>query len=324
MDVLCLRPRADFTRIGVEPPASLKIEYRDPTDPQLKALIEAASALVIPAVGPNLAPDLFESAKLRLIQVTGAGVDRLDIGAMEGLGIPVANVPGGSNSAVAEYVVTNASALLRRFAWADQEIKAGRYKEFRARMVADNLAGLEGLRAGIVGLGTIGLAVARALRAAGCTLCYYDPAPRDPPAAAELGAERAELHTLLETSDIVTLHVPLLPATQGLIGEKQLATMKRGSILINAARGGIVDENALVDALSTGKLGGAAVDVYSVEPPDATNPLLGATGEARERLLLTPHIAGVSRQAWQTLFRDAWNNVERVLRMNEAPLNRIT
>jgi phosphoglycerate dehydrogenase-like enzyme len=324
MDVLCLRPRADFTRIGVEPPASLKIEYRDPTDPQLKALIEAASALVIPAVGPNLAPALFESAKLRLIQVTGAGVDRLDIGAMKRLGIPVANVPGGSNSAVAEYVVTNASALLRRFAWADQEIKAGRYKEFRARMVADNLAGLEGLRAGIVGLGTIGLAVARALRAAGCTLCYYDPAPRDPPAAAELGAERAELHTLLETSDIVTLHGPLLPATQGLIGEKQLATMKRGSILINAARGGIVDEAALVNALSTGKLGGAAVDVYSVEPPDATNPLLGATGEARERLLLTPHIAGVSRQAWQTLFRDAWNNVERVLRMNEAPLNRIT
>ena len=324
MDVLCLRPRADFTRIGIEPPASLKIEYRDPTDPTLKASIEAASALVIPAVGPNLPPTLFENAKLRLIQVTGAGVDRLDIGAMKRLGIPVANVPGGSNSAVAEYVVTNASALLRRFAWADREIRAGRYKEFRARMVSDNLAGLDGLRAGIVGIGTIGLAVARALKAAGCKLCFYDPAPRDPAAVSELGAEQVELQTLLETSDIVTLHVPLLAATQGLIGPKQFATMKRGAILINAARGGIVDEAALVDALSAGKLGGAAVDVYSTEPPDASNPLLSATGEARERLMLTPHIAGVSLQAWQTLFRDAWDNVERVLLRGETPLNRTT
>lgn len=321
MDVLCLRPRADFTRIGIEPPASLKIDYRDPTDPQLKALIEAASALVIPAVGPTLPASLFENARLRLIQVTGAGVDRLDLGAMKRLGIPVANVPGGSNSAVAEYVVTNASALLRRFACADREIKAGRYKEYRARMVADNLAGLDGLRAGIVGLGTIGLAVARALKAAGCTLCYYDPAPRDPAAARALDMTQVDLGTLLQTSDIVTLHVPLLPATQGLIGAKELAAMKQGAILVNAARGGIVDETALVEALSTGKLGGAAVDVYSTEPPDAANPLLGATGEARERLLLTPHIAGVSLQAWQTLFRDAWANIERVLLKGEAPLN---
>jgi phosphoglycerate dehydrogenase-like enzyme len=242
---------------------------------------------------------------------------------MKRLGIPVANVPGGSNGAVAEYVVTNASTLLRRFAWADREIKSGRYKEFRALMVADNLAGLDGLRAGIVGLGTIGLAVARALKAAGCILCYYDPAPRDPAAARTLDMTQVDLRTLLQTSDIVTLHVPLLPVTQGLIGAQELASMKPGAILVNAARGGIVDEAALVDALSTGKLGGAAVDVYSTEPPEATNPLLCATGQARERLLLTPHIAGVSLQAWQTLFRDAWANVERVLLKGEAPLNRI-
>lgn len=323
MDVLCLRPRADFTRIGVEPPAALKIDYRDPTDPQLKALIQSARAMVIPAVGPNLAATLFEDCGLELIQVTGAGVDRLDIEAMKRLGIAVANVPGGSNAAVAEYVVTNASTLLRRFTWSDREIKAGRYKEFRARMVADNLAGLCGLRAGIVGLGTIGMAVARALKAAGCLVCFHDQAPRDLAAVSELGMQQVDLPTLLETSDIVTLHVPLLPATQGLIGAKQLASMKPGAILINAARGGIVDEVALVNALATGKLAGAAVDVYSTEPPDATNPLLCATGEARDRLLLTPHIAGVSLQAWQTLFRDAWSNVERVLSRGEAPLNRV-
>ena len=106
-----------------------------------RPLIKASDALVIPAVGPKLAPDLFEGARLKLVQVTGAGVDRLDQAAMTRLGIPVANVPGGSNGAVAEYAVTTASMLLRRFAWADAEIKAGNYAKFRARMLADNLAG---------------------------------------------------------------------------------------------------------------------------------------------------------------------------------------
>jgi phosphoglycerate dehydrogenase-like enzyme len=319
--VLCLRPLADFTRIGVTPPRSLSIDCREPADPELPALLRRSRALVIPAVGPKLPGALFEGCPLALVQVTGAGVDRLDESAMKRLGIPVANVPGGSNGAVAEYVVTAASTLLRRLAWADAEIKAGRYREFRARMVADNLAGLGGLEVGIVGLGTIGLAVANVLRALGCTLAYHDPAPRDP--AAAQGLEALSLDALLEQSDVVTLHVPLMPATQNLIGAEQLARMKRGAILVNAARGGIVDEAALVAALGSGHLGGAAVDVYSTEPPAPDNPLLCASGEAASRLLLTPHIAGVSLQAWQFLFRSAWENVERVVVRGEAAQNRV-
>jgi phosphoglycerate dehydrogenase-like enzyme len=322
-DVLCLRPLADFTRIGVHPPQALSIVYREPADPQLPQLLRTARALVIPAVGPKLAGALFEGCRLALVQVTGAGVDRLEQAAMQRHGIPVANVPGGSNSAVTEYVVCAASNLLRRLSWADAEIRAGRYQEFRARMVADNLAGLHGLRVGIVGLGTIGLAVASAFRAYGCTLIYHDPAPKDDAAAAELGMHAVTLETLLAESDVVTLHVPLLPATQGLIGATELARMKRGAILVNAARGGIVDEAALVQALAAGHLGGAAVDVYSTEPPGTDNPLLAASGEAAQRLLLTPHIAGVSLQSWQYLFRTAWENVERVVVREEAVQNRV-
>ena len=320
VQVICLRPRADFTRIGVTPPSALTIDYREPADPGLGGLLRQARALVIPAVGPQLPAALFEGSPLALVQVTGAGVDRLDEPGMRRLGIAVANVPGGSNAAVAEYVVTATSTLLRRLAWADAEIKAGRYQQFRARMVGDNLAGLHGLKVGIVGLGTIGLAVAHAFRAQGCRLAYYDPAPKH--SAAE-GMEALPLDALLATSDVVTLHVPLLPATQNLIGASQLARMQRGAILINAARGGIVDEAALVAALASGHLGGAAVDVYSSEPPGADNPLLAATGEAASRLLLTPHIAGVSLQAWQHLFRSAWENVERVLLRGEAPQHRV-
>jgi phosphoglycerate dehydrogenase-like enzyme len=322
-DVICLRPQADFTRVGAAAPASFSVDYRDPADRDLGALLRTTRALVIPAVGPKLPAALFEGTKLALVQVTGAGVDRLEEPALKRLGIPVANVPGGSNSAVAEYVVTTASTLLRRLAWADAEIKTGRYKEFRARMTGDNLAGLQGLRVGIVGLGTIGLSVARAFQAFGCELCYHDPSPRDAAAANELGMQSLGLDTLLSSCDVVTLHVPLLPATQGLIGASQLSRMKPGAILINASRGGVVDEAALAAALGSGPLGGAAVDVYSTEPPDAANALLNVTGEAARRLLLTPHIAGVTLQASQYLFRSAWENVERVIVAGRPPLNRV-
>jgi phosphoglycerate dehydrogenase-like enzyme len=189
-------------------------------------------------------------------------------------------------------------------------------------MVTDNLAGLEGLLVGVVGFGTIGVAVARAFHAAGARLCYYDPAPRDPATAAALGAAAMPFDELLAAADVVTLHVPLLPATHGLISARELARMKPGAILIQAARGGIVDEAALAAALASGHLGGAAVDVYSTEPPTADNPLLKVSGEAAARLLLTPHIAGVTRQASAQLFRSSWQNVERVLVRGEAPLSR--
>jgi len=117
--------------------------------------------------------------------------------------------------------------------------------------------------------------------------------------------------------------VPLFDATRNLIGAKELALMKPSAILIQASRGGIVDEAALAAALTSGHLGGAVVDVYAKEPIDPANPLLALTGEAAEKILLTPHIAGVSLQAWQTLFRQSWENAERVVLRNESPVNRV-
>lgn len=321
-DVLCLRPQADFARVDALPPSTLAVTYKAPDDAEVPTLMRKAQALVIPAVGPKLPAELFQGTTLKLVQVTGAGLDRLDKAALAGLGIPVANVPGGSNSAVAEYAVTTASLLLRRFGWADAELKDGNYVAFRARMIGDNLAGLDGLLVGIVGLGVIGMAVAEAFAKAGCRVCYYDPAPAEAQAAAALGVTSLSLAELLRQADVVTVHVPLLPETKGLIGRDALAGMKKGAILVQASRGGIVDEQALADALRSGALGGAAVDVYSTEPPTPDNPLLGLTGEASHRLLLTPHIAGVTRQSAALLFRSAWQNVERVLIEKAGPLNR--
>ena len=323
LDVLCLRPQADFQRAGVTPPASLTVAYRAPDDPQLAALVKEPRALVIPAIGGRLAGSLFQGSRVKLVQITGAGVDRLDEAAMKSLGIAVANVPGGSNGAVAEYAVACAVVLLRRLAWADAEIRAGNYSSFRGRMLAENLPGLEGLAVGVVGMGVIGLAVAEAFHRSGCSIAYHDTAPRDARAAQAIGARALPLEELLRTSDVVTLHVPLLPQTRNLIGARQLALMKPGAVLLNSARGGVVNEEALATYLNSGRLGGAAVDVFPTEPPDADNPLLALEGEAARRVLFTPHVAGVTRQSVATLFRESWANVERVLSKGQAPQNRV-
>lgn len=322
VDVVCLRPEADFERAGALPPTAVKVAYRSPSDADVPMLLKAARALVIPAVGPRLPAVLFEGTTVKFVQVTGAGLDRLDLSLMKRLGISVSNVPGGSNNAVAEYAVTVASILLRRFAWADSEIRAGNYAAFRARMIADGLPGLDGLVVGIVGLGAIGLAVAEAFRDRSCRICYHDPVPRDSSVSNALGAESLPLDELLRIADIVSIHVPLLPGTQGLIGMREFALMKEGSLLIQASRGGIVDETALAESLNSGRLGGAAVDVYSSEPPSQDNPLLSLQGDAAHRILFTPHIAGVTRQSATFLLRSAWRNVERVLIANEPPLDR--
>ena len=324
IDVLCLRPEADFQRVGALPPEPLKVVYRAASDPDVADLMKQARALVIPAVGPKLPAALFENASVKFVQVTGAGLDRLDLPFLKQRGIGVANVPGGSNEAVAEYAVTAATVLLRGFLWADAEIRKGNYREFRARMIADNLQGLDGLTVGIIGFGVTGVAVASAFQKRGCLIFYHDPAPRDPRTAEAVGAKPCSLEDLFQLADVVTLHVPLLPQTTGMIGRRELAMMKPGAILIQGSRGGVVDEAALAEALQSGQLGGAAVDVYSTEPPAADNPLFALKGEAAHRILFTPHIAGVTRQSTAYLFRAAWRNIERVFSGKEPPRDVVT
>ena len=321
--VLCLRPKSDFDKVGTQLPETLNITFAPADGPDLGKQIAGSRALVIPAVGPRLAPELFEGSPVELVQVTGAGVDRLERSAMERLKIPVANVPGGSNAAVAEYVVSTALVLLRKLTWASDEIREGRYEQCRKQLATELPPGLGGLTVGIVGLGTIGLAVAQAFRQLGSHILYHDPGLTDAAPAKELDAEAAELSDLLSWSDIVSLHIPLLAETRNLIDAEALAGMKPSAVLINASRGGVVDEAALVSALHEDRLAAAAVDVYAEEPPDSDNALVAGAAALKDRLLLTPHIAGVSRQAWANLFDLAWQNVEAVVTNGGPPRFRV-
>jgi phosphoglycerate dehydrogenase-like enzyme len=168
-------------------------------------------------------------------------------------------------------------------------------------------------------MGVIGTAVARRFRQAVARIAFFDPAIAPTSVDVAIEAESLDLDALLARADVVTLHVPLMASTGSLIDARRLALMKPGAVLVQASRGGVVDEAALAAALESGRLGGAAVDVYSTEPPTDDNPLLRLSEAAALRTILTPHIAGVTRQSWASLFRRAWENVVRVIVDKQPP-----
>jgi phosphoglycerate dehydrogenase-like enzyme len=312
--VICLRPAADFAEAGVEVPADLRVCFAADPGQVPEAELAAARAVVLASVGPRLERAWLDRVtRLELVQFTGAGVDRAAGSWEHRPRVAVANVPAANVREVAEYVLFAVGTLLRRLAFADRQLRAGRYAEARAQLTPAAVRSLHSRTVGVIGLGQIGLAVARLLTAAGATVVYSDPAPPDPVAAEKLGLTRLPLDDLLARCDVVTLHVPLLPATRGLLGEAELRRMPRGALLVNAARGGVVDEQALARALAGGHLAGAAVDVYAAEPPPADSPLLSLPPDVAERVLFTPHIAGVAYEAAQALYTQAWENVHRVL-----------
>lgn len=232
---------------------------------------------------------LLESAPLlRVVGRLGVGLDNIDVAACAARNIRVCPATGANDLAVAEYVICAAMLLLRRAWFATAAVAAGKWPRM-------DLIGLElaGKRLGLIGFGAIARLTARKALALGMTVAAFDPFV-EPSSEAWRGIERVELVPLLSMSDIVSLHTPLTPQTRHLIDASAIAHMRPGSILINAARGGVLDESALIDALSTRRLGGAALDVFESEP------LTSAAGSAWRdvpNLLLTPHIAGVTEES---------------------------
>lgn len=319
--VLCLRPEQDFVDVGVSVPRDLDVTYLS-DESGVESLPAGLECLVLPSAGRPLAGALFDGAKdLRLVQFTGAGVDRVPPEVLRRIGAVACNVPGASAPDVAAYVVLTTGMLLRRLVVAHTLVAHGRYDGARRECVPKVVRGFRGLRVGVVGLGSIGSEVARIFHELAATPRWYDPAPASGESADRF--ERSDLSALLEWSEVVSIHVPLLPETMGLIGKEELALLPDGAILVNAARGGIVDETALIAALDAGRLGGAALDVYEQEPLPADAPLLVAAGRHPGRLVLTPHVAGVTREASRILFERAWGNVHAVLVDGREPEHRV-
>jgi phosphoglycerate dehydrogenase-like enzyme len=240
----------------------------------------------------------------RLIQVPAVGFDAVDHRAAAELAIPVANAAGYNSDAVADWTVMTMIALIRRSFWGDRQLRAGRWgaqDQMRGREMMGHELGA--LTVGIIGFGNVGSAVARRVAAFGSRILFVDVVPRVSPTARQV-----DLDTLLRESDIVSIHSPLDVDTRALIDGAALAKMRQGAYLVNAARGPIVDEAALIEALQSGHLAGAGLDVFETEPLPAGSPL-----RKLENVVLAPHRGGTTMEAEARLIEVVGENLRRVL-----------
>jgi phosphoglycerate dehydrogenase-like enzyme len=264
--------------------------------------VEDADAMVV-GLEPVDETLLSRAPRLRLIQRLGRGYNNIDLDAAARRGIPVCGMPDFNAASVAEHTVMLMLALLRRVFESTFLMKAGRWPV--SEVVGKGIFDLAGRAVGVVGYGAIGRAVAARLRAFDVVVCVHDSDPRRPPD----GVEVVGLDELLRRADVVTLHVPLTPATEGMIGERELALLKPTAVLINTARGALVDERALAKALTSGSIAGAGIDVFSDEPLDPRHPLRRCPN-----ILLTPHTAGQTREAMERMIGFMLDNLRRLER----------
>jgi phosphoglycerate dehydrogenase-like enzyme len=248
------------------------------------------------------------AGRLKVIARYGVGVDGVDLAAAAERGIVVTNTPGANAGAVAELVVGLMLGLARQIPQADRAVR----EHVWGRV---NGVALEGKVIGLLGFGAIGREVARRLTGMGCDVCTHDPAPDAVEAAATLGVRFAGRDEVIATSDFLSLHMPVLPETRGSVDAAFLAAMKPGAFLVNAARGELIDEAALIDALDSGHLAGAALDALAQEPP----PEGFALGRM-DTVILTPHLGAHTDHAVSSMGRAAMENCLAVLR-GEQPLN---
>ena len=255
----------------------------------LAAALRSARALIVRNRTQVRGALLDAASQLEVVGRLGVGLDNIDLAACRDRRIAVHPAVGANELSVAEYVITAALVLLRRCWSATEEVIAGSWP--RARLSGRELAGKT---MGLVGLGAIGRQVASRATALGMHVVAFDPyLPGDDVSWQEIGRHDT-LETLLDEADVLSLHVPLGDDTRHLISTAALARMRRGAILVNAARGGVVDEPALARALRDGRLGGAALDVFETEPLTAE---AGAIFAGCPNLILTPHIAGVTEES---------------------------
>lgn len=265
---------------------------------ELAKIIGGYDALIVRSRTQVTADLLKAGKKLKVVGRAGVGVDNIDVAAAKLHGLAVVNTPVATSVAVAEHTFALILALLRQIPRADATMKAGDWS--KKELEGSELAGKT---LGILGVGNIGAQVARRAAAFDMQVLGYDPLLDDKTIQTR-GAKAAALEAIYERSDIITLHLPLLPETRGMLGAAAFAKMKHGVFIICAARGGVIDEEALLTALDSGQVGGAALDVFANEPPGAS-PLI-----QHPRVVATPHIAAQTGEAQE---RAALDVAEEVL-----------
>jgi len=253
---------------------------------------------------------LAEARRLRFIQKLGAGVDRIDLDVCRQHGIAVARLHAGNSIPVAEHTILLMLATYRQLPQIDRRTRSGIWSKEDARGTHRQL---QHKTVGLVGFGAIGKEVAKRLRGFEVTILYYDQIRAPSNVEQNLGVKYADLDELVRAADIVSLHLPLTPQTLGIINAERIRAMRSSAVLINCARGGLVDEVALAEALKDGRLFGAGIDAFSVEPP-VGSPLLEL-----ENTVVTSHLAGATLDNFSGIVARAVENAKTVLRGDTLP-----
>jgi phosphoglycerate dehydrogenase-like enzyme len=281
-------------RAGLAVRMEPKLGHRSPAE--LKVLAEGAAGAIV-STDPFDAEVLSATHALQVIARVGVGVDSIDLDAATAHGVMVTTTPGANEDTVADHTVALMLAALRRITEHDAGVRRGEWN----RTGRHTPQALHGATVGLVGYGQIGRRVAERLRGFRVRLLVADPRPVD-----DASVEVVDLERLLMSSDVVSLHAPLTPQTRRIVGRRELSLMPRHAVLVNTARGGLIDEDALLEALRVGRIAGAALDVFQQEPP--RSPLV-----TLPNVVVSPHIAGLSRASVMEMTRRATASVVDVL-----------
>jgi lactate dehydrogenase-like 2-hydroxyacid dehydrogenase len=279
-----------------------------PSPGELRTLGADADFIFVDAVSRIDAALIESMPRLKLIHSEGVGYNGIDIAAAARRGVCVCNHAAVNSGAVAEHAILLMLAVMRRLVEGDALVRAGRQIDAKEQFILDEIPELGSCRIGLVGFGAIGRETARRLRGFGCELryCSRKRAPED--VEADCGAERLDFENLLASCDIISLHLSANAETAGIIDRKALSLFKPGALLINTARGELVDQKALAEALICGRVGGAGLDTLSPEPVRADNPLLHLPESCRHKIVFSPHIGGTTKQFFMRAHHDVWQN----------------
>lgn len=280
---------------------SIRLLSENTTDALCDAVADADYILASGRVKINMSV-LEKANKLKMIQRTGVGLDSLDLDAIKSRNIPIYVNSGINTESVAEHTILLILASLRRLTEINRTTKSGIWKKQAQGIRTRELSGRT---VGIIGMGNIGQRTARLLKVFGADVRYYDEYRLKEDKESELGIQYSELDKLFEASDIITLHCPLTDSSRYIINIGSMSSMKDGVIIVNTARGKLINEADLVNALKKGKVGFAGIDVYEEEPPVSTEL------SALDNVIMTPHIAGVTYDSFRCMMHDAMDNMRR-------------
>lgn len=302
LDVWTPGVRAEVQRVA---PPDFELVFADSYDARHQGELARNADFVVAGFASVDATLVQKAGQLKMVHKWGIGIDAIDLAALRSRGVALAITAGGNAGPVAELALALMLSVYRRLPYVQRTLREGRWVTSEMR---ETCLQVSGKTIGLLGFGHIARALARRLSGFDVRLLYFDPRRAEAAVESELKAEFRTLEEVLDSSDIVSLHLPLTAATRRMVNAQFIVKMKDGAVLINTARGGIVDDEALADALRSGKLRGAGLDAFEQEPPPVNYPLL-----ALEQLVATPHIGGGVFDNVAPVARHVFGNIQKFL-----------